>query len=135
MNKGSTVLVVVYALLSASIAIELNTDSFIVNFIYSWARFATPICLLVGLIGVMSSVRAVITMSRVFGWMGITVFFLIVVTTAIPDETARSTGQPPPSFAALAPRALLLLALLVATTWNFRSLGKSLERKQSALLK
>jgi hypothetical protein len=132
MNKGSTILVVVYALLSASIAVDLNTDSFIVHFVYSWARIAIPICLFVGLVGAISSIRTLIAMSRGFGWMGITIFSLIVVTTAIPDETARSTGQPPASLAAVAPRALLLLALLVATAWVFRSLGESLKRKQLA---
>jgi hypothetical protein len=122
MNKNRVV-ASIYLLGSTGITVVSIYDPLIVHYIYPWARISVPVCLFVGLLGSILSIRGVIAASKIIGWVGLTVFSLIAIRVVIPDEMVRSTGDPPPAnIFVIVPRMILILGLLTLTALAFRRL-------------
>jgi hypothetical protein len=124
--KKNRVIASIYLLGSAGITAVLIYDPLVVHYIYTWARISVPVCLFVGFLGSIQSIRGLTATSRIIGWVGLAVFFLVAIRVVIPDEMVRSTGDPPPAnIFVIAPRMILILGLLTLTVLAFRRLYKT----------
>jgi choline-glycine betaine transporter len=100
---------VVLALVVAGV---LNLEEIFSHTIFLWARVSIPASLLIGAFGLAQPSRILSVIAAVVGWMGLALFFLVVVLTLIPSEWARVTlGPRAPSEYFLVVRFLFLMSL------------------------
>ena len=120
--------------LTAGVTTLLNVPQLFFEPLFMWARVGIPILLVIGLVGTFLELRLL----RLAGWMGIGLFVLVVLVTAIPGEDFTFGSSNPPVavngwFLFVRLLALVAVALLMAVCFKLTARAPTTPGNSTAL--